>query len=185
MKAILVLINFLLSFAALSIDTERSPIWAVLLVVAWFVISTLLIRYAFRKGWLGRDDYPKSTKEDVEAWEAYYRSFKEAEKRENDRRDGRENPDNNSENLNLFNNEFTDKTSVSSQALTLFCNPNTMSIEFSKAFGIEKFKYLVEIYWSFYRVKFFQGTIIHCVEKLQRYVVVVISEIFSTQKKRL
>lgn len=52
MKGIAVIVNMALSFAGLSIDTERSPLWAVLLIVAWFISSALLMNYASRKGWL-------------------------------------------------------------------------------------------------------------------------------------
>jgi len=52
MKAILILLNWCLSLCGLSIDTERSPFWAVMLMVAWFGASTLLLKYAFKKGWM-------------------------------------------------------------------------------------------------------------------------------------
>ena len=51
MKAKLILINMVLSFSALSVDTERTPLWAVLLIVAWFLSSALLFKYAYVKGW--------------------------------------------------------------------------------------------------------------------------------------
>ena len=60
MKAKLILINWVLSFAGLCIDTERSPVWAVLLVMVWFGISSLLLRYADRRGWM--DDICKRLK---------------------------------------------------------------------------------------------------------------------------
>jgi len=52
MKAILVLSNWCLILCGLSIDTERSPLWAVMVIVAWFAASTLLLKYAFKKGWM-------------------------------------------------------------------------------------------------------------------------------------
>jgi hypothetical protein len=52
MKAKLILINWALSFMGLCIDTERSPLWAVLLMVAWFAGSSLLLKYADKKGWM-------------------------------------------------------------------------------------------------------------------------------------
>jgi hypothetical protein len=52
MKAKLILINWMLSFMSLCIDTERSPLWAVLLVAAWFAGSSLLLKYADRRGWM-------------------------------------------------------------------------------------------------------------------------------------
>jgi len=52
MKAKLILINWCLSFCGLSIDTERSPLWAVLIMVAWFVAATLLLKNADKHGWM-------------------------------------------------------------------------------------------------------------------------------------
>jgi hypothetical protein len=52
MKAKLILFNWCLSFLGLSIDTERSPLWAVLIMVGYFVLSTLLLKYADKKGWM-------------------------------------------------------------------------------------------------------------------------------------
>jgi hypothetical protein len=52
MKAKLILINWCLSLCGLCMDTERSPLWAVLLMVAWFAGSTLLLNYADRRGWM-------------------------------------------------------------------------------------------------------------------------------------
>ena len=52
MKAKLILINWILSFTGLCIDTERSPLWAVLLMVGWFAGSSLLLKYADRRGWM-------------------------------------------------------------------------------------------------------------------------------------
>jgi hypothetical protein len=52
MKAKLVIINLCLSFCGLSIDTERSPFWAVMLMVAWFAGSAALLNYADRRGWM-------------------------------------------------------------------------------------------------------------------------------------
>ena len=52
MKGKLIVANWLLSFVGLSIDTERSPLWASMLMVAWFCVATLLLKYAERKGWM-------------------------------------------------------------------------------------------------------------------------------------
>lgn len=50
MKTNLVLINWMLSFMALSIDTEKSSFIAVIIVFAWFAISTLLFLRAQKRG---------------------------------------------------------------------------------------------------------------------------------------
>ena len=50
MKRHLILINWLLSFMALSIDTERSSFTAVMVVFAWFAISTIFFLLAQRRG---------------------------------------------------------------------------------------------------------------------------------------
>ncbi|MDR0864997.1 MAG: hypothetical protein LBO74_08705 [Candidatus Symbiothrix sp.] len=62
MRAYLILINWALSFMGLCIDTEQSPIWAVLLMVAWFFGSTILLIYADKRGWM--DDIVKRFKLD-------------------------------------------------------------------------------------------------------------------------
>jgi hypothetical protein len=54
MKAILILVNWGFSFFALCIDTERSPIWAVWLTLAWFAFSTFLVVLGDRKGLFDR-----------------------------------------------------------------------------------------------------------------------------------
>jgi hypothetical protein len=54
MKAKLIIANWLLSFMGLSIDTERSPMWASLLMVAWFLGASLLLNYADRRGWMDK-----------------------------------------------------------------------------------------------------------------------------------
>lgn len=54
MKAIFILVNWALSLMSLCIDTERSPLWASLLCVVWFAASSLLLKYADRKGWLDK-----------------------------------------------------------------------------------------------------------------------------------
>ncbi|MDR1347791.1 MAG: hypothetical protein LBJ63_05080 [Prevotellaceae bacterium] len=47
MKTLLIIINWLLAFCVMSIDTELSPLWAVVSCVAWFgVASWLLVKYA-------------------------------------------------------------------------------------------------------------------------------------------
>ena len=62
MKAYLIVINWCLSLCGLSIDTERSPLWAVMVMVAWFVAASLLLKYADKKGWL--NDFNKRFKLD-------------------------------------------------------------------------------------------------------------------------
>lgn len=52
MKAKIILINWCLSFTGLCIDAEQSPLWAVLVAVAWFALSSLLLKHADKKGWL-------------------------------------------------------------------------------------------------------------------------------------
>jgi hypothetical protein len=52
MKAKLILINWCLSFTGLCIDAEHSPLRAVLIAVTWFLLSSLLLRYAGKKGWM-------------------------------------------------------------------------------------------------------------------------------------
>lgn len=49
-KAIGITLNWVLSFFGLCIDTETAPMWAVLVVLAWFAGSCLLMRWADRKG---------------------------------------------------------------------------------------------------------------------------------------
>jgi apolipoprotein N-acyltransferase len=46
MKSLLIIFNLLCAFCALSIDTERSPLWAVAAVVVWLAIAVWLLRYA-------------------------------------------------------------------------------------------------------------------------------------------
>jgi hypothetical protein len=41
----IIIINWLLSFFSLCIDTEQSPLWAVLACGAWFAVSSLLLRF--------------------------------------------------------------------------------------------------------------------------------------------
>lgn len=50
MKAKIILINWMLSFMALSIDTEESSLAAVMTVFAWFSISTIFFLRAQRRG---------------------------------------------------------------------------------------------------------------------------------------
>jgi len=50
MKAKLILINFIASWFGLAIDTDHSPLWACLMVVAWFLISGWLFMRASRRG---------------------------------------------------------------------------------------------------------------------------------------
>lgn len=50
MKAKLIFINWMLSFFSLCIDTERSSFIAVVIVIVWFTISSLLFIRAQRRG---------------------------------------------------------------------------------------------------------------------------------------
>ena len=52
MKAKLIAINWVLSFMGLCVDTEQSPLWAVLLMYGWFAGSSLLLKYADKRGWM-------------------------------------------------------------------------------------------------------------------------------------
>ena len=58
MKGKLVLINWMMSFMGLSIDLDRSPMWAVWFVVGWFGGATLLLKRAERKGWMKQFEKP-------------------------------------------------------------------------------------------------------------------------------
>ncbi len=50
MKAKLILVNFIASWIGLSIDTEYSPLWACLLAVVWFLVSSALFLRASKRG---------------------------------------------------------------------------------------------------------------------------------------
>lgn len=50
MKGKIIILNWVLSFMGLSIDTEASPIWACLVALAWFAGSSLLLIYANKRG---------------------------------------------------------------------------------------------------------------------------------------
>lgn len=52
MKAKLICYNWCLSFFGLSIDPDKSSFWLVLIMIIWFCASSLLLRYADKKGWL-------------------------------------------------------------------------------------------------------------------------------------
>lgn len=52
MKAYIILINWCLSFMALSIDTEHSSFVAVMIVFAWFALSTVVLIRAHKRGTL-------------------------------------------------------------------------------------------------------------------------------------
>lgn len=54
MKTKLILINWILSFMGLSIDTENSSLIAVMIVFSWFMVSTLLLVRAQKRGDLKR-----------------------------------------------------------------------------------------------------------------------------------
>ncbi len=50
MKSKIILINWILSFMALCIDTEESSLLAVMIVFAWFSVSTILFVRAQNRG---------------------------------------------------------------------------------------------------------------------------------------
>lgn len=50
MKSYLILINWMLSFIGLSINTEHSPLWASIAGIAWFVISSMILSKADKNG---------------------------------------------------------------------------------------------------------------------------------------
>jgi len=53
MKAKLILINWLLSFTAIGcLDMDHSSMVGILLILAWFSGSTLLLRYSGKRGWM-------------------------------------------------------------------------------------------------------------------------------------
>ena len=52
MRAYIILINWCLSFMALSIDTEKSHFVAVMIVFTWFTISTMVLIRAHKRGTL-------------------------------------------------------------------------------------------------------------------------------------
>jgi len=53
MKAKLILINWILSFmAACCLDLDRSSMTGILVIVAWFAGSSLLLKYADKRGWM-------------------------------------------------------------------------------------------------------------------------------------
>lgn len=62
MKTKLILINWILSFMGLSIDTENSSLIAVMIVFLWFMVSTLLLVRAQKRGDLKRFEKTKQEK---------------------------------------------------------------------------------------------------------------------------
>lgn len=50
MKNKIILINWVISFMALCIDTEKSSFIAVMIVFAWFTVSTILFVRAQNRG---------------------------------------------------------------------------------------------------------------------------------------
>lgn len=50
MKAYILMINWVLSLFALSVDTDTAPLKAVFAIVAWFTVSTILLIRASKKG---------------------------------------------------------------------------------------------------------------------------------------
>jgi threonine/homoserine/homoserine lactone efflux protein len=54
MKACIILINWVLSFMGLCIDTEHSPLWAVFVAIGWFALSSWLMIRADRRRWMDK-----------------------------------------------------------------------------------------------------------------------------------
>lgn len=54
MKAYIILFNWILSFMGLSVNTETTPMWIVLILPAWFAGSSLLLTCTCRKGWMDK-----------------------------------------------------------------------------------------------------------------------------------
>jgi hypothetical protein len=54
MKAKMILVNWALSFIGLCVDTELTPLWIVMALVAWFIASSGLVLYGDRRGWLDK-----------------------------------------------------------------------------------------------------------------------------------
>jgi len=53
MKAKLTLINWLLSFMAVGcLDMDHPSLVGIFVIIAWFAGSTLLLRYADKRGWM-------------------------------------------------------------------------------------------------------------------------------------
>lgn len=50
MRSKVILINWVLSFMSLSIDTEKSSLVAALIILSWFLVSTLLLIRANERG---------------------------------------------------------------------------------------------------------------------------------------
>lgn len=50
MKSYLIMINWMLSFIGLSINTEHNPLWASIAGIAWFVISSVILSKADKNG---------------------------------------------------------------------------------------------------------------------------------------
>lgn len=57
-RTFLIKLNMAMSLMGLTIDADTSPFWAVLLMVAWFIASVLLVRLAVRRGWINLDKTP-------------------------------------------------------------------------------------------------------------------------------
>jgi len=51
-RALLIGVNWALSFFGLCVDADHSAWWAVLLGFGWFAGASLLLHYADRKGWM-------------------------------------------------------------------------------------------------------------------------------------
>lgn len=59
----------MLSFMGLSIDTEHSSMWAVMIVFSWFAISSAILIKAQRRGNFRAIDFWASIKEHLEDYQ--------------------------------------------------------------------------------------------------------------------
>lgn len=50
MKSKIILVNWIISWFGLSIDTEHSPLWACMAAIVWFLISGWLFLRAAKRG---------------------------------------------------------------------------------------------------------------------------------------
>lgn len=50
MKANLIIINWVLSFCLLSVNTESTALWIVMAFVGWFLISSVVLIVAHKRG---------------------------------------------------------------------------------------------------------------------------------------
>jgi hypothetical protein len=50
MKSKIILVNWIISWFGLTIDTEHSPMWASMVAISWFLISGWLFLRAEKRG---------------------------------------------------------------------------------------------------------------------------------------